>query len=479
MKNVLVINMGLKSIRSIIFNQNGLKLGSSSLAINTAINDKCVEQSPNEWWEKANTVIHKSLRDSGNPHIDFITVTTSASCLVCIDENGNPLQRAFMVSDKRAEKEAAEIKQMPDVFEKTEYFVTPNDFLIYKLTGRCVTDYFNAIKYHYDAGKKQYPVNLLKRMGIDANCLPDVKNTGEYIGDVLSDIADELGINKDTKVVISSYDAICSFIGSGVNDEGESSDVSGTVTVFRTLTRKETCKSSKIYSMPYYNENAKIIGGSNNLGGGLIEWVKQCYYLNDEYPYEIMEKDAAESDIGARGLVFLPFLLGERAPIWDDNARGVFFGLERMHTRKDMTRAVFESTGFIDLSIIDAIKETGTDVSSVRLSGGLARINLISQIKADVLGKDVLVLSEFETTASGAAMMVLTGQNIYPDMKSASDKFATVRMIIKPNMENNKKYMYMYELYKESYKALKPLFKKRKELIDKLSNDKEIQIENL
>lgn len=102
-----------------------------------------------------------------------------------------------------------------------------------------------------------------------------------------------------------------------------------------------------------------------------------------------------------------------------------------------------------------------------------------SLAKADVLGKDVLVLSEFETTASGAAMMVLTGQNIYPDMKSASDKFATVRMIIKPNMENNKKYMYMYELYKESYKALKPLFKKRKELIDKLSNDKEIQIENL
>ena len=286
-------------------------------------------------------------------------------------------------------------------------------------------------------------------------------------------------VNKDTKVVISSYDAICSFIGSGVNDEGESSDVSGTVTVFRTLTRKETCKSSKIYSMPYYNENAKIIGGSNNLGGGLIEWGTQGYYLNDEYPYEIMEKDAAESDIGARGLVFLPFLLGERAPIWNDNARGVFFGLERMHTRKDMTRAVFESTGFIDLSIIDAIKETGTDVSSVRLSGGLARINLISQIKADVLGKDVLVLSEFETTASGAAMMVLTGQNIYPDMKSSSDKFSTVRMIIKPNMENNKKYMYMYELYKESYKALKPLFKKRKELIDKLSNDKEIQIENL
>ena len=150
-----------------------------------------------------------------------------------------------------------------------------------------------------------------------------------------------------------------------------------------------------------------------------------------------------------------------------------------MHTRKDMTRAVFESTGFIDLSIIEAIKESGVEVSSVRLSGGLARINLISQIKADILGKDVLILSEFETTASGAAMIALTGQGVYPDIKSAAEKFAIIRMIIKPNMVNNKKYMYMYELYKETYKTLEPLFKKRNELISNLKNEKEIQIENL
>lgn len=111
--------------------------------------------------------------------------------------------------------------------------------------------------------------------------------------------------------------------------------------------------------------------------------------------------------------------------------------------------------------------------------GGLARINLISQIKADILGKNVLVLSEFETTASGAAMIVLKEQGVCSSMKAAADKFATIRMIINPNMDNHKKYMYMYELYKESYKTLKPLFKKRKEMVDKLKNDKEIQIENL
>lgn len=509
MKNVMVINMGLKSIRCIIFNQNGLKLGSAAQAINTAINDKRVEQDPNEWLEKGEIVVRKAAADSGYPKINYVTVTTSASCLVCVDKYGKPLQKAFMISDKRADNEAIEIKNMPEfstvlektgldmvsslmlpkiywikkympeIFEKTQYFMTPNDFLLYKLTGKCVTDYLNAVKYHYDTNNKCYPEILLRKLGVDIEKLPKVVDIGENIGNICKTAAETLGLTTDAEVVASSYDAICSFIGSGVSEEGESSDVSGTVTVFRTLTRKKAAKTKKVYNIPYYSENANIIGGSNNLGGGLIEWVKQCYYLKDEYPYEIMEKEASESELGARGLLFLPYLLGERTPIWDDSARGVFFGLERMHTRKDMTRAVFESTGFINLSIIDAINEVGIDVNSVRLSGGLARINLISQIKADVLGKDVLVLSEFETTSSGAAIIVLTCQNVYPDLKSAADKFAVIRMIIKPNMENYKKYQYMYELYKDAYNVMKPLFRRRMEIVEKLNNDKEIQIENL
>lgn len=110
MKNVMVVNMGLKSIRCIIFNQNGLKLGSAAKAINTAINDKCVEQDPDEWWEKGILVVRKALSDAGCPQINYITVTTSASCLVCVDKYGNPLQKAFMISDKRADSEAIEKK---------------------------------------------------------------------------------------------------------------------------------------------------------------------------------------------------------------------------------------------------------------------------------------------------------------------------------------------------------------------------------
>ena len=202
-------------------------------------------------------------------------------------------------------------------------------------------------------------------------------------------------------------------------------------------------------------------------------------YLKEEYPYEVMEKEAGESELGARGVIFLPYLLGERAPLWNNDARGIFFGLERMHSRKDMTRAVFESTAFIDRTFEEAISEEGIGVSTVRLSGGLARVSLISQIKADVLGKDVIVLSEFETTASGAAMIALHGQGVFDSLKSAADHFTSVRMIIKPNMENHKKYDRVYELFKRTYEVKLPLFTERIQLLRQIRDNRETRIENL
>lgn len=507
--NILVLNMGMKSIRSIIFDEKGRKLSSASKTLASAINDVRVEQYPDEWWEKAIEVMKSSIRDAGVKCIDYITVTTSASCLVCMDSSGVPLGNAIMVSDKRALAEVDEIKlsvftedveretglkvsaslMLPKIlwvknhdqtiYKRARYFLTPNDYLVYHLCGNAVTDELNALKYHYSLISNSYPVRLLDGLGIPVNKLPKVLKTGSMAGNILPDVAGTMGCSAHTKVVLTSYDAICSFIGSGVSKEGEASDVSGTVTVFRMLSKKnELLPSSRVYTTLFNQGGFSIIGGSNNLGGGLIEWVKQCYYSKEEYPYEVMEKEAAESDLGARGIIFLPYLLGERAPIWNDNARGTFFGLERMHTRKDMTRAVFEAAAFIDRTMMEAIGETGADVTSVRLSGGLARVNLISQIKADVTGKEVIVLSEFETTACGAAMMVLNGQEAF-SFADLSKYFSRRRMTIHPDMDNHEKYNTIYKLFKETYESLAPMFDRRIELLDSIRVSRETQIENL
>lgn len=507
--NILVLNMGMKSIRSIIFDNNGHKLASASRTINTAINGRRVEQNPNEWWRKAIEVMKNSVHEARVSSIDYITVTTSASCLVLLDQNGDSIRNSVMVSDKRAMAEAKQIRERavfltvkeetgldmsaslllpkilwfknnePDIYLHTRYFLSSNDFLVCQLCGEIVTDYLNATKFHYLIDKAQYPKELLRELDIPEYKLPKVVETGTIAGILYKEISEILGIHPGTKVVITSYDAICSFVGSGVSQEGEASDVSGTVTVLRMLSKKEYLRQSdNVYITPFHQDCYNIIGGSNNLGGGLIEWVKQCYYDKEEYPYEVMEKDAGESEIGARGIIFLPYLLGERAPIWNDNARGVFFGLERMHTRKDMTRAVFEATAFIDRTMIEAINETTAEVDTIRVSGGLARVNLVSQIKADVIGKDVLVLSEFETTASGAAMMVLQKQEKIP-FEELAGKFSSIRMIIKPNKENHKKYNIVYQLFKDTYTAMIPLFDRRCDVLEQIRSDKETQIENL
>ena len=150
-----------------------------------------------------------------------------------------------------------------------------------------------------------------------------------------------------------------------------------------------------------------------------------------------------------------------------------------MHTRKDMTRAVFESTGFIDLDIIEATREAGVDVQSIRLSGGLTRVNLISQIKADILNREIMVMSEFETTASGAAMLALIGQGIYGDIKQAAQRFARIRMIIKPNQESHEKYLHMYHLYKDTYQTVKDLYVRRIHALEQIRDSRAVQIENL
>lgn len=511
MKTVLVLNMGMKSIRSIIFRTDGQKLAQAALPLTSAINDMRVEQDASEWWEKALNVMGKSIREAGIKQLDAVTVTASASCLVCLDEKGQPLAPVMMVSDKRAQAEVEEIASMPefaevrekthlsmssslllpkilwvkrhtaDVFEKTVQFLTPNAFLLYRLCGRPVTDCLDAGKFHYDQTSKKYPQKLLQALGISLDSLPEVVAIGDVVGDLSENIKAKLGFGGKINVVASSYDAICSFFGSGAVEEGEASDVSGTVTVFRTISYKSgnLGADAKVYESIYEAENARIVGGSNNLGGGLIEWAKQCYYQNEPYPYEVMEKEAAEADVGAKGLIFLPYLLGERAPIWNDDARGVFFGLERMHTRKDMTRAVFESAGFIDMDMKNAIEETGIIIKQVRLSGGLARLNLVSQIKADVLGLDVLVLSEFETTSTGAAMLAFIGIGYFHNMQEAAESFVRVRMIIKPDMENHRKYQHIYNLYKSTYEVLKPQYRKRIQMLEALRSDREVYIENL
>ncbi len=510
--NIAVINLGLKSVRCIVFSEKGEKLASHFEPLRTFIREDVVEQDPNEWWQKTKSVIARALLSSMiRKRIKLLSVSASASCLVCVDKAGTPLMNAIMVSDTRSKKHVEILENIyefqkvkadtgikatpdlmlpkimwlrdnrPDVYESTYKFLTPNDFLISKITGEFVVDTNNASKYHFNGCSKKWPVDLLGVLGIDREKLPKVSDPGSEVSKVKKAVAEELGIPSDTRVILTTYDALCAVFGSGVSDVGEGCDISGTVTSLRAVTDKHVVDpQSRVFFAPYYGNNYWLVGGSNNLGGGLIEWAKQLLFQGDEDSYELMEETTEAIRPCSGGLIFLPYLLGERAPVWDALARGVFFGLGRHHTRRHMLKAIFESAGFAMLHIAETIKELGIPIRTLSASGGLSRIGSICQIKADMLNMPVAIPDELETTSLGSAILAGVGAGYFPSLKDASDTLVRKSKYYEPNKSNTEAYLEYFEVYKRLYSSLKDLFRERDRLHLKYGDEEEISaIENL
>jgi xylulokinase len=476
--NGLILNLGFKGIRAIIFDSKGKTISASHRKVNTYLNKDLVEQNPNEWWYEGLICIKEVLNQ--HPDIDFITVTASSGCLVPTDKKGVPLTRALMVADKRATKEADYIgklksfrglpyrpdptlmipkilwvkNNLPEVYAKTSKFLSPNDFFISKMTKKFVIDEINATKYFTVNNK--YPVKLLKEIGIEKNLLPEIKPVGTVLN--LSDhFMSEIGLKKKTPLVMTTYDAICALFGVCTNKKGEACDMSGTVTSMRILTEKNlNDNETRIFSQKFNDKN--IIGGSNNLGGGLIEWLLHTFYSENEYH----ELETLKNHLSAKtGLLFLPYLLGERAPLWDDKIRGAFLGIERFHTKQDLARAVLESAAFVLRHLLEIIEENNIPVSKIYASGGLSKIDLVNQIKADVTGKDVYKVKETEATSVGA--YILAGKAL--DNSLDPTGFIEIEKVYKPDKANKEIYAKAYELFKTAYSGLQDFHKKREDIL--------------
>jgi sugar (pentulose or hexulose) kinase len=264
-----------------------------------------------------------------------------------------------------------------------------------------------------------------------------------------------------------------------VGEAGDVADVSGTVTSVRILSGSQLpADEHRLFMQPAVTDGLYVLGGSNNLGGGLIEWLKQGFYGGESLPYDLIEAEGEASELGARGVLFLPYLLGERCPVWDPDARGVFFGLERQHQRGDFARAVCESAAFGVEHILRVARGHGLDLVRLRVSGGLARLNLVNTIKADVTGLPTEVVEEFETTAVGAFLIAGAAAGTFGSLAEAAST-VTVREIILPNKKRGERYAEWFELYLRLYDSLRDLFRDRQLLYQKQAMGGVGRLENL
>ncbi len=507
---VLVLNLGLRSIRTVVFDEKGNKIAHEWLPVRSYVHHHQVEQDPEEWWKLALRTIKETTIDPEiRKRIGYITATSSSCNLVLLDSGGKCLGRSLMVSDKRSHVQANEFKEDKEFsylfshpnllpvasfippkilwlrkhenerFKKTRWFLPSDSFLLYKFCDVIATDSLNAEKMYYDTREGNYSQGLLEKLGLGKEQLPPVLDVGTILGDTTDEFTKQTGIR--AKVVLTTYDALAAFWGTGVTEPGQACIVCGTCSSVRVYSNNPLEKKANELLSQYFSHNdSHVVGGSNNLEGGLLEWAKEALYpdsytQDDNYLFSLMEREASESTVGANGLVFLPYLLGERAPFYDQDVRGIFFGLDRSHNRKDMIRAVFEAIGYLSKDMISALESQGTPVNELRLSGGLGKTELISQIKADITGKKVLLLEEAESTALGCFLLVAhaTGADI-----QISD-LVKVKKSFVPNEDNHLNYQKIYSLFKQIYDSNKENFALRARLLKEMSSDTLKEIKNL
>jgi xylulokinase len=487
-----VINLGMKSIRLCLLDAHGGIQYKKGFSLTSVIFGDRVEQDGQEWWNLIETLFREAeMMGHSLSNIEAVTVSASSSCLVSVHSNGKPLRPIIMVNDHRHHEDEINsptpvmlqrihwIKQHePEIFNATAYFLAPNDYIIYRLCGLAVTDTLNAEKSGYDLTTQRY---LTKDENVLAK-LPAVREVSEVVGHLRAEVASRLHLRPTVQVVLSSYDAIVSVIGSGVTEEGVLCDVSGTITSIRLQTREpKRHPAGAIISQPIPLLGCHYLGGSNNLGGGLIEWLKTTFYPSSSHVYDMIQADAQAVTPRDSRIILLPYLMGERAPIWNPDARGVFFGIERIHSRKHFARATLEASAFSGRTLIDAIIESyGKPPVKMRLSGGLSRLDICNRIKADIYGIPLEIVSEFESTVMGAYLLAFHRQlGLKPGSPGWLKNIVKVRDIVLPDEEASEIYREAFSTFKEIYQALQPVFLKNRRRISTPMKSEDGYLENL
>jgi xylulokinase len=351
----------------------------------------------------------------------------------------------------------------PEVYDDTFKFVHAKDYIVNKLTGKFVTDYSDASGMNlYDINRKCWSEEIVEGADLDGGKLPEVKSSFDVIGGVRSDIAEEVGLEPDTPVVLGAGDGSAASVGAAVVREGSAYNYIGSSSWIALAAKEPILDPEKrTFNWIHMDPELYVPCGTMQSAGASYSWLKEtiCHVERvaaqdlDLDPYELMNLSVEDSVPGSRNLLYLPYLQGERSPHWNPKARGAFLGLTMRHKRKDIIRSVLEGVTF-NLRIISEVFENEIDYSQITAIGGGARGGAWRQILADIYGKDINipVVTE-EATSLGAAVAAGVGVGIFDSVTVASE-LNPVDKKCSPNPSAVKIYDELFPVFKKAYRSL-------------------------
>ncbi|MDR1894313.1 MAG: hypothetical protein LBQ61_06430, partial [Spirochaetales bacterium] len=341
--------------------------------------------------------------------------------------------------------------QEPRLYEETRFFLSAPEYLLYALTGEARTVLpAPGFERWYWTGE------LLDRAGLDRAKFPPFAAPGELIGTLSPQAAAFLGFSRPIKVLAGGPDFFVAILGSGAVRPGRACDRGGTSEGINLCTENQIT-DSRLMSYghpvkPFWN-----LSGIISTSGKAIAWIRDILGMT-ALPYSAFYELASRSEPGAGGVVFLPYLAGERAPHWNPHARGVFQGLNLSTGRAELARAVAEGVCFAIRDVITVMKETGAPVEDLRVTGGPGESAFLNQLKADITGLPVLLPACPEAELLGLAALAAASLGKYAGPEEAAGVLAGIRETRRPQSALDPLYQDRFEKYRELYPLLKPQF---------------------
>lgn len=485
MECIITIELGTNAVRVYAFDLNGNIIGSLKGYCPTFHSEPDYsEQDPDQIFITMLYVLKNLLNETLHPKkykVRCICFSSSMHSVLAVDKRGNPMGHAITWADNRANKEAAELNNSSlgkkiysatgtplhpmspltkiawiknnekEKFKQVSKFLSLKAYILQQLTGEYVIDYSIAsatglLNIH----KIKWEPESLKFAGITAAMLPDLVPVDTKVGKLNKAYQASLGLSADTKILVGSSDGCMAVLGDGVNGEGVATITVEDSGAVRVVSDKVMQDDKQRFFNYLLTENKYVSGGPTNNGGVIFEWFTR-QFGDFKNPFDLehtmleLINDASKVPAGSDGLIFLPYLLGERAPIWNPNARGVFFGINIKHEKSHFVRAAIEGILYEIYSIGKTLEEHRT-INSLSINGSFGTLPFFTQMVADIYNKPVRLRQNYQSVSYGSYLLSATEMGIYKSLDEAA-KTVVLPDLATPDKQNNKMYLKYFKIF--------------------------------
>ena len=501
MRYLIGIDLGTSGTKTVLFDESGKAVSSATVEYPLyQPQNGWAEQDPADWWDACVQTLRQVLSESGVAAGDIkgIGISGQMHGLVMLDENGEVLRNSIIWCDGRTIRECEEITEKigysrlieitanpaltgftagkilwvrrhePEIYARCRHILLPKDYLRYKLTGEYAAEVSDASGMNLlDVPGRKWSEEVLAKLEIDPALLPPVRESCEVAGHITNEAAALTGLAEGIPVVGGAGDNAAAAIGTGTVESGRMFCTIGTSgVIFAHSDHVAIDPGGRVHSFCSAVPGAWTAMSCTLSAGLSLQWLRNHFFTGEmqaaeglgKDPYFLMDEQSGIVPIGANRLIYLPYLMGERSPILDPNARGVFFGLSGIHTKYDMLRAVMEGVIYSQKDCLEVLREMNIIPGEILATGGGGTSPLWRQMMADLFECPIVTVQNREGPALGAAILAGVGAGIYQSVQQACRDIIRKNAPQSPDAQNSAKYAPYYKLYRELYPVLKSSF---------------------